>query len=674
MRTLRHLLWILALFLPCAAWCQYSSLRFPSLGSIAQVSSMSNGDVLVHTNHLDQGGITRLNVQGNEVWSYNYGPQVKATWNAVEMNGGEVLCLALYQDTLVSANYVLGVLRLSSAGAVIRAKIIYDSSALSHIGGFWTAPEAQLAKHDTDQGYHLTYRQASTGLAIFYNMSSNDQVSAVFKTNAFGAGGYAPTLTCRNGSIYTAFLDRLMKMDFTGTVLWSKTSQSSSFTAFGPMVSAQNELYVAVRASSPDGSRAGIAVFDTLGVLQRSAILNRPGVDLNYDGTTLTLLDEGPVLGLTRGANLDAYAYVAKFNSALTGFQVVRGHSAAGSSIHNVARTAGNGLAVLSYESTIGAKLLTRMPAFNLTTNPYFFFPCWADTAVALFSSPFTMLSSTPLAPIPVPSTLTPVNVTRSALPLNATVDCTAAQQGFSAQLWLEGPFNPVTGLMSTSLLNQGLIPLTEPYSALGYAQYANGGGETTTNAVLTSLGIVDWVRLELRSSGSPGTILATRQALLRSDGAVWSANGQLGVRFGSWQQPGSTYHLCVRHRNHLGAMLANPVGVPAPGVPNANFSNPGVASYGTAAMKTIGSTRALWMGNTSTGTTISYIGTNNDRDPILLRVGGTTPNNSVIGYWREDANLDGVVKYTGTNNDRDPILLNVGSSSPNAVRIEQVP
>ena len=33
-----------------------------------------------------------------------------------------------------------------------------------------------------------------------------------------------------------------------------------------------------------------------------------------------------------------------------------------------------------------------------------------------------------------------------------------------------------------------------------------------------------------------------------------------------------------------------------------------------------------------------------------------------------------GFGEYTGTNNDRDPVLLNVGSSSPNAVRIEQVP
>ena len=35
---------------------------------------------------------------------------------------------------------------------------------------------------------------------------------------------------------------------------------------------------------------------------------------------------------------------------------------------------------------------------------------------------------------------------------------------------------------------------------------------------------------------------------------------------------------------------------------------------------------------------------------------------------------MDGVVKYTGSSNDRDPILLNIGGSSPTAVVVEQLP
>ena len=97
-------------------------------------------------------------------------------------------------------------------------------------------------------------------------------------------------------------------------------------------------------------------------------------------------------------------------------------------------------------------------------------------------------------------------------------------------------------------------------------------------------------------------------------------------------------------------------------------------ATYGTDARKTISSVQALWTGNVVRDGMLKYTGANNDRDPILVRVGSTIPTNSVNGYFSEDVNLNGVVKYTGTSNDRDPILVNVGGTSPNAVRNEQLP
>ncbi|MFN3875995.1 MAG: hypothetical protein ACK4L7_08815 [Flavobacteriales bacterium] len=66
--------------------------------------------------------------------------------------------------------------------------------------------------------------------------------------------------------------------------------------------------------------------------------------------------------------------------------------------------------------------------------------------------------------------------------------------------------------------------------------------------------------------------------------------------------------------------------------------------------------------------------GSGNDRDPILVRIGGIVPTNTVSGYWQEDVTLDGVVKYTGTGNDRDVILNNIGGIIPTAVRLEQMP
>ena len=35
---------------------------------------------------------------------------------------------------------------------------------------------------------------------------------------------------------------------------------------------------------------------------------------------------------------------------------------------------------------------------------------------------------------------------------------------------------------------------------------------------------------------------------------------------------------------------------------------------------------------------------------------------------------MNGQVKYTGSGNDREPILVNVGSTTPNNVRTQQLP
>ena len=70
----------------------------------------------------------------------------------------------------------------------------------------------------------------------------------------------------------------------------------------------------------------------------------------------------------------------------------------------------------------------------------------------------------------------------------------------------------------------------------------------------------------------------------------------------------------------------------------------------------------------------MKYTGSGNDRDPILITVGSTTPNNTANIYSTRDVNMDGAVKFTGSGNDRDPILVNVGSTTPNSIRVQQLP
>ena len=58
-----------------------------------------------------------------------------------------------------------------------------------------------------------------------------------------------------------------------------------------------------------------------------------------------------------------------------------------------------------------------------------------------------------------------------------------------------------------------------------------------------------------------------------------------------------------------------------------------------------------LWSGNVNFDGQIKYTGFSNDKDPILLKIGGVDTSITVSEYCGEDVNMDGFVKYTGTNN-----------------------
>ncbi|MCB9183508.1 MAG: hypothetical protein H6591_06280 [Flavobacteriales bacterium] len=242
-----------------------------------------------------------------------------------------------------------------------------------------------------------------------------------------------------------------------------------------------------------------------------------------------------------------------------------------------------------------------------------------------------------------------------------------------SARAFLDGAYDPATGLMNDQLRVLASFPLTEPYSALGYA-HVGGGGEAIGAAVLAVTGsnaIVDWVVLELRNAANPTVVIGSSSVLLQRDGDIVSTDGSSPVTFAV--TPG-TYRVAVRHRNHLGVMTANAVALS--GVA-ASVDMSTLPTFGTNALKSVtGSVPKLvmWSGDVTFNGELKYVGEGNDRDPILLQVGGTVPTATFTGYRLEDVNLDGTVKYVGEGNDRDPILQNVGGSVPTATRLEQLP
>ena len=234
-----------------------------------------------------------------------------------------------------------------------------------------------------------------------------------------------------------------------------------------------------------------------------------------------------------------------------------------------------------------------------------------------------------------------------------------------NAKAWLDGAYDAQSGLMRDQLRAAGLVPLTNAY---GYST------TTTVMAVTGPNAVVDWVYVSLRGSFSQAQNVADKWALIQRDGDIV---GMDGVSPLSFNVPAGSYYVIVGHRNHLRAMTASPVLLSST-LTVVDFRSASLITYGTEARRTVGTQRLLWAGKLGAATGyfhhITYTGSNNDRDPILARIGGATPNATVSGYFAEDANLDGVVKYTGSGNDRDVILRAVGGTTPNAVRLEQIP
>ena len=233
-----------------------------------------------------------------------------------------------------------------------------------------------------------------------------------------------------------------------------------------------------------------------------------------------------------------------------------------------------------------------------------------------------------------------------------------------------------VQGYMRYDLAQQQLIPCNEPYTAMGFTP-SSAGSEVVDGceALFVAKQVVDWVHVELRAAANPSTVIAARNALLRRDGTVTDTDGESPLAFEA--MPGD-YRIAVMHRNHLGVVTDQAFALRgAP--PMISFTGGILISMGAflPAPTCGGQACAFTPGNTSHASAqqcVAYVGANNDRDPILVRVGGGVPTNVASGYFLEDINMDGVVRYVGANNDRDLILQAIGGSVPTNVIVGQTP
>lgn len=278
---------------------------------------------------------------------------------------------------------------------------------------------------------------------------------------------------------------------------------------------------------------------------------------------------------------------------------------------------------------------------------------CWSDMNGTLASSPVTVQAY-------ASKVFYRVTGTGCQTPQAASV---------GVKMYLGGAMNWGTGLMRDNLRQQALLPNTEPYTAMGIS--LENPGATVSSTLLQATGaqaIVDWVVIELRNNNAGYTVAGRRAALLRANGDVIASDGSATVPF-NVTTVGK--FLVVRHRNHLSAMAATPIATNAQVI---DLKSSSTAMYGTTPLQVIGSERGLWPGDVLSDGTVRYTNVNNDRDPVLVAIGGSLPTNTMQGYNPADVNLDGWSKYVGAGNDRDFILTTIGGATPTVTRVAQVP
>lgn len=253
------------------------------------------------------------------------------------------------------------------------------------------------------------------------------------------------------------------------------------------------------------------------------------------------------------------------------------------------------------------------------------------------------------------------------------SADCSMPYVRVPVRTLLQGPYVSGQERMRDDLRTNGLIPLQEPFTALGFTHFGAGGGESISPTVLQQTGlsaVVDWVMLELRTGPAANTAIATRSCLLLAGGDIVEKDGSSAPRITA--DPGN-YHIVVRHRNHLAVMTQEAIAL-GTSLATIDLTDPTVPLFGTNAMHGVDGLRVQWSGEVFRDGRVMYAGADNDRDPILQRIGGTVPTAVTPGYHPADVNLDGVTKYAGASNDRDPILVNIGGVVPTNILQGQVP
>ncbi len=216
-------------------------------------------------------------------------------------------------------------------------------------------------------------------------------------------------------------------------------------------------------------------------------------------------------------------------------------------------------------------------------------------------------------------------------------LDCGNNLTLIDAKVFLQGPYDTVSGLMNDNLRGDGtttrVIPLTSPYT----------DALTANETVFTTTGndaIVDWVFIELRDKNDINSVLYSTSALLQRDGDVVAIDGTSVVSLTILYD---SYYISISHRNHL--TIVKDVTIA--------FSNSQQTIDFTNDINSIrGTTNA--MPELLTGVYGMYSGDVDANGSIqVVDVTSLRPSIGLTGYNINDTNLNGAVQTTDVDQVR---------------------
>jgi dienelactone hydrolase len=235
--------------------------------------------------------------------------------------------------------------------------------------------------------------------------------------------------------------------------------------------------------------------------------------------------------------------------------------------------------------------------------------------------------------------TVSPITNTTYTVTVSDVNGCTASDDVLvsvttcgivlQAKVWLEGAHGASSTSMRTDLLNNGALPLNQPYNL---APYNYMGTESVSSLAAFPSNTVDWVLLELRDPSNYSTVISTKSALLLADGSIVDTDGTSNGVIFAGITANSDYYLAVYHRNHLRVLSASPINLPNTNSYDLTNSN---NIMGTNQVTNLGTNLyGLYAGNTNADRIISY----QDFNTYLLNY----INPSTYNYG--DCNLDGII------------------------------